>query len=99
LSSESSLAQNRETFLSIGTSVGVGGLFLFGVVDLLIGIFLLANATELPSLLKAFAVLSIIQGVLGITVILAALLIFIFPVTLIILALLFLRKPESIEIV
>jgi hypothetical protein len=99
LSSESSLAQNRETFLSIGTSVGVGGLFLFGVVDLLIGIFLLTNATELPSLLKAFAVLSIIQGVLGITVILAALLIFIFPVTLIILALLFLRKPESIEIV
>jgi hypothetical protein len=68
-------------------------------VDLLIGIFLLANATELQSLLKAFAVLSIIQGVLGITVILAALLIFIFPITLIILALLFLRKPESIEIV
>jgi hypothetical protein len=99
LSAESTATQNRETFLAIGSSVGVGAVFLFGVVDLLIGIFLLAKASGLPTLLKVFAILSVIQGVLGITVILAATLIFIFPVTLIILAMFFLHKPESIEIV
>jgi hypothetical protein len=41
----------------------------------------------------------VIQGVLGITVVFAATLIFIFPITLIILAMFFLRKPESLEIV
>ena len=97
-SSESALAQNRETFLSIGLSVTIGVVFWFGVVDLLIGIFLLENSTELPSLLKTYAVLSIVKGVLGITVIVAPVLIFIFPLSLIVLALLFLRKPESIEI-
>lgn len=99
LSAESTATQNRETFLAIGSSVGVGAVFLFGVVDLLIGIFLLAKASGLPTLIKVFAILSVIQGVLGITVILAATLIFIFPVTLIILAMFFLHKPESIEIV
>lgn len=99
LSAESTAIQNRETFLAIASSVGVGAVFLFGVVDLLIGIFLLAKASGLPTLLKVFAILSVIQGVLGITVILAAALIFIFPVTLIILAMFFLHKPESIEIV
>ena len=97
-SSESALAQNRETFLSINLSVTIGVVFWFGVVDLLIGIFLLENTTELPSLLKTYAVLSIVKGVLGITVIGAPVLIFIFPLSLIVLALLFLRKPESIEI-
>ena len=96
---ENIVSQNDGTFLNIGLSIGVGAIVMLGIIDLLIGILLLAKSTELPTLLKIFAIMSVIQGVLGITVVFAATLIFIFPITMIILAMFFLRKPESLEIV
>ena len=96
---ENIVTQNKDAFLKIGLSMGVGAIVILGIIDLLIGILLLAKSTELPTLLKIFAIMSVIQGVLGITVVFAATLIFIFPITLIILAMFFLRKPESLEIV
>ena len=96
---ENIVSQNDGTFLNIGLSIGVGAIVILGIIDLLIGILLLAKSTELPTLLKIFAIMSVIQGVLGITVVFAATLIFIFPITMIILAMFFLRKPESLEIV
>ena len=96
---ENIVTQNEGTFLNIGLSIGLGALVILGIIDLLIGILLLAKSTELPTLLKIFAIMSVIQGVLGITVVFAATLIFIFPITMIILAMFFLRKPESLEIV
>ena len=96
---ENIVSQNEGTFLNIGLSIGVGAIVMLGIIDLLIGILLLAKSTELPTLLKIFAIMSVIQGVLGITVVFAATLIFIFPITMIILAMFFLRKPESLELV
>ena len=96
---ENIVSQNEGTFLNIGLSIGVGAIVILGIIDLFIGILLLAKSTELPTLLKIFAIMSVIQGVLGITVVFAATLIFIFPITMIILAMFFLRKPESLEIV
>ena len=96
---ENIVTQNEGTFLNIGLSMGIGAIVILGIIDLLIGILLLAKSTELPTLLKIFAIMSVIQGVLGITVVFAATLIFIFPITMIILAMFFLRKPESLEIV
>jgi hypothetical protein len=96
---ENIVSQNDGAFLNIGLSIGVGAIVMLGIIDLLIGILLLAKSTELPTLLKIFAIMSVIQGVLGITVVFAATLIFIFPITMIILAMFFLRKPESLEIV
>ena len=96
---ENIVSQNEGTFLNIGLSIGVGAIVILGIIDLLIGTLLLAKSTELPTLLKIFAIMSVIQGVLGITVVFAATLIFIFPITMIILAMFFLRKPESLEIV
>ena len=96
---ENIVTQNEGTFLKIGLSMGIGAIVILGIIDLLIGILLLAKSTELPTLLKIFAIMSVIQGVLGITVVFAATLIFIFPITMIILAMFFLRKPESLEIV
>ena len=93
------VTQNKDAFLKINLSVSIGAIVILGIIDLLIGILLLAKSTELPTLLKIFAIMSVIQGVLGITVVFAATLIFIFPITLIILAMFFLRKPESLEIV
>ena len=96
---ENIVSQNEDTFLNIGLSIGVGAIVILGIIDLLIGILLLAKSTELPTLLKIFAIMSVIQGVLGITLVFAATLIFIFPITMIILAMFFLRKPESLELV
>ena len=96
---ENIVSQNEGTFLNIGLSMGIGAIVILGIIDLLIGILLLAKSTELPTLLKIFAIMSVIQGVLGITVVFAATLIFIFPITMIILAMFFLRKPESLELV
>jgi len=48
---------------------------------------------------KIFAIMSVIQGVIGMAVFLSVTLIFIFPITMIILAMFFLRKPESLELV
>ena len=93
------VTQNKDAFLKINLSVSIGAIVILGIIDLLIGILLLAKSTELPTLLKIFAIMSVIQGVLGITVVFAATLIFIFPITMIILAMFFLRKPDSIEIV
>ena len=93
------VTQKKDVFLKINLSVSIGAIVIIGIIDLLIGILLLAKSTELPTLLKIFAIMSVIQGVLGITVVFAATLIFIFPITMIILAMFFLRKPESIEIV
>ena len=96
---ENIVSQNKDTFFKIGLSVSIGAIVILGIIDFLIGILLLAKSTELPTLLKIFAIMSVIQGVLGITVVFAATLIFIFPITLVILAIFFLRKPESLEIV
>ena len=96
---ENIVTQNKDAFLKINLSVSIGAIVILGIIDLLIGILLLAKSTELPTLLKIFAIMSVIQGVLGITVVFAATLIFIFPITMIILAMFFLRKPESLEIV
>ena len=96
---ENIVTQNEDTFLNIGLSMSIGAIVILGIIDLLIGILLLTKSTELPTLLKIFAIMSVIQGVIGITVIFAATLIFIFPITMIILAMFFLRKPESLELV
>ena len=96
---ENIVTQTKDTFLNIGLSMSIGAIVILGIIDLLIGILLLTKSTELPTLLKIFAIMSVVQGVIGITVVFAATLIFIFPITMIILAMFFLRKPESIEIV
>ena len=93
------VTQKKDVFLKINLSVSIGAIVILGIIDLLIGILLLAKSTELPTLLKIFAIMSVIQGVIGMTVFLSVTLIFIFPITMIILAMFFLRKPESIEIV
>jgi len=96
---ENIVTQNKDAFLKIGLSMGIGAIVILGIIDLLIGILLLAKSTELPTLLKIFAIMSVIQGVIGMTVFLSVTLIFIFPITMIILAMFFLRKPESLELV
>lgn len=88
-----------ESMELIATGVTFACLVVFGVVDIVIGIILLTKGNELPSILKVLAVISIIQGIFELSVILFFLVILTFPIYMIILAIYFLRKPETIEVV
>lgn len=89
----------NETMGSIVIGVTFACLIAFGVIDIVIGIILLTKGNELPSTLKVLAVISIIQGIFELSVILFLLVILTFPIYTIILAIYFLRKPETIEVV
>ena len=65
---DSLVTQNKNTFLNIYRSVGIGSIIIIGIVDFLIGILLLMKSNEAPTVLKVFAIMSVIQGVVGMTV-------------------------------
>ncbi|NQY65781.1 MAG: hypothetical protein HRT38_19205 [Alteromonadaceae bacterium] len=85
--------------MSMSYAISVGSMVIFGLVEITIGIILLRHFDILPSLLKAIAIVSLIQGIFELSIIFSFVVIFSFPVYLIILAVYFLRKPEMIEVV
>ena len=97
--SEQTVLQYQDTFIGIGLTAAVASMVLFGLLDILIGAVLLKNSENLPTLLKIFALVTLIQGVLEISAIMSFASLLSFPVSLIILAVYFLRKPESLEVV
>jgi len=92
-------ADSNELMVSIGYAISLGCMILFGLVDIMIAIILLRHFGELPNLLKAIAILSLVQGIFELSIILNFFVLFSFPVYLIILAIYFLRKPQMIEVV
>lgn len=90
---------NLDAILSSSFMVNIGGMIIFGIVDILIGIILLRRLNEIPSLLKIFAVITLIQGVFEITIVFSFTTIFIFPLSMLVLAAYFMKKPEIIEVV
>ena len=99
LLSEQFVLRYQDTFVGISLSMAAGTMILFGLLDILIGAVLLKNSENLPTLLKIFALVTLIQGVLEISVIMSFASMLSFPVSLIVLAVYFLRKPESVEVV
>ncbi|MCJ8319053.1 MAG: hypothetical protein MJK12_05440 [Colwellia sp.] len=92
-------ADSNELRMSLTYTISIGSMIIFGLVDITIGIILLRHFDMLPNLLKAIAIVSLIQGIFELSIIFNFAVIFIFPVYLIILAVYFLRKPEMIELV
>jgi len=72
---------------------------VFGALDITLGVVLFTRAREFSSTLKAFAVVIMIQGIFEVTVIFSPITFIIFPLALILLAILFIRKPEVLEVV
>ncbi len=85
--------------LNTNLSIGIGSLFIFGVADILLGVLLLKSPHSQSIILKSLAIVVIIQGVIEITVIFSFALIAVFPVTLVILAVLFMRRPDELEVI
>jgi len=73
-------------------------MFMYGMLDLLIAIMLLIKFTILPTWLRVFAITSLVLGILELTF-LVEFSIILYPITLLILAIYFLQKPEIIEVV
>lgn len=80
-------------------AISMGCLVIYGVLFLLVGILLMRIPEQLPSLLKTFAITLLICGIFQISFIFGFIVIFLFPVALLILASYYLQKPEMVEIV
>ena len=77
----------------------LSGIIIQGVIDILIGAILLRDSQDLPNILTIFAVITLINGILGATVLLAIGNIVITPLSFLVLAVYFLKRPEIIDVV
>ncbi|MGK0375963.1 MAG: hypothetical protein ACJA2E_002451 [Arenicella sp.] len=85
--------------INANITIGVGGLLVFGVADILMGVLLLKNSDNDSSILKTLAIVAIIQGIIEITIIFSPALIAIWPLMLVVLAILFMHKPDQLEVI
>jgi hypothetical protein len=85
--------------MNINYVVGIGSMIIFGAADLLMGVLLLKKPGADNGILKAFAIITIIQGIFEITIIFSGAVILIFPIALMILAMLFMRKLDVLEVI
>ncbi|GJM14180.1 MAG: hypothetical protein DHS20C12_25830 [Pseudohongiella sp.] len=94
-----SLADYEEIALIVGMVLLLGTLILSGVSEILIGCLLLRDSGMMPPLLRIFAIVTLIMGIFDLTVIFSFVSLFVFPISMLILAAYFLSKPETIEVV
>ncbi|XOV84576.1 MAG: hypothetical protein ACFHXK_05545 [bacterium] len=74
-------------------------LIVFGVLDLVLGIFLWSDKGKLADGFKYFALVNAIMGICELTVLLSIASLILYPVTLVLLAVIFLKKPQEVEFV
>ncbi len=93
------------SFLDASTAVWLPAMFwvvfvvLFGLVDLVIAVLLIRDHQQLPGLLMVFACMTLLLGVAELTVLFSLLAVVLLPLSLLVLAVHFLRKPDMIELV
>ncbi|MCF6194699.1 MAG: hypothetical protein L3J46_10260 [Kangiellaceae bacterium] len=90
-----------DTTLTLTASTWIFGasIVVFGIVDILIGVTILAGSKELPDQFKTFAVVNLIMGVFEITFFMSPIVLVLLPVVTILIALIFFQRPEMLEIV
>ena len=89
----------RDSLLRSSIFAFVGLTVVFGVLDIVIAIFLIKEMDKLPSILKAAAIVILIQGICEVSVIFGPVSMFTFPLMLVLLFIYFLGKPEELEVV
>lgn len=87
------------TIIGAMTFIFFSGLIVQGLIDIIIGIILLRDAQELPNTLRIFAIITLISGILGITVIFALATVLTVPLATLVLGIYFMRQPEMIDVV
>jgi len=92
-------ASTNETLVSIQGFVSIGSMLIFGVLDFVVGIILLINSRKVDNLIAVYGGISILLGIVELTLIYSFGVIFITPIAFVLLAVHFLKKPETLEIV
>lgn len=94
------LAKPTQEFLVTASAiVAVAALFCYTFLGLILSAALLFGKTELPGLLKVFAVLLIICCLLQLSIVLGLFNVVLFPVILLVLAIYFMRGGHQVEVV
>ncbi|GAA4360675.1 hypothetical protein [Kangiella marina] len=89
-----------EAWTTTGVHIlSISCMIIFGILDVIIGIILLANYRNIPAYLSILAAISILLGLFEVSVSFSAATIVIYPLYLVFLSIYFLRKPETIEVV
>jgi hypothetical protein len=70
-----------------------------GIIDILIGIRLLRDKEQFSELLRAFAYVSLVAGILEVSILLSLLAVLLVPVSLVIMGLIFLRDKQDVQYV
>jgi hypothetical protein len=70
-----------------------------GTIDILIGIRLLRDKEQFSELLRAFAYVSLVAGILEVSILLSLLAVLLVPVSLVIMGLIFLRDKQDVQFV
>ena len=85
----------------IGGMVAVffGGIVIQGIIDILIGAFLLRDTQELPDTLRIFAIVTLVNGIFALTIIFAFATLFTVPIAAVVLGIYFLKQTDTIEVV
>jgi len=99
LSAGDSVAAYEDIAEVVGVTVLVGTIIISGVAEILIGCLLLRDSNQMPAPIKIFAIITLIMGIFDLTVIFSFISLFIYPVSMLVLATYFLSKPEMIEVV
>lgn len=89
----------REGLVTASAVVTIAGLFVYCVLGLVLSTALLVRGSELPGLLKVFAVLLLMACLLQLTVVFGLLNVVLFPVILLVLAVYFIRGGHQVEVV
>lgn len=88
-----------QSAVAISVYLAVSGLVIYLIAGFILSIVLLANSKDLANELKYFAILFLIICILGATILLSAFNLLLFPAALIMLAVYFLKDPDSLEVV
>jgi len=90
--------ESQETLATVSYYMSMGCIFVYGLLDLAIAIILIINYKAMTTWLRVFSGVVLLLGICELTFFFELMLV-LYPVTLLILAVNFLQKPEIIEVV
>ena len=88
-----------EGIIEVSTFVALSGLVIYIISGFTLSVVLLMHSKELASELKYFALIFLFVCLLSATILFSAINLLLFPVALIVLAVYFLKDPETLEVV
>lgn len=84
--------------ISVGLIVSIGALFVLSLSTLICSIMLITKHHKIASTLKVFSILLLIVSFLQLSVLFSVFNLFMFPCTLVLLAMYFFKDPDSLEV-